>query len=118
MEKYTENDEFIRKNSPNGDFLQSENWRKFQDSVGRRTFFVEKEDLAKTSDVELCRFSASIIEHELPIVGKYFYVPRGPVMEVKSQKSKVKSFLSELIEVAKKEHAGWIRIEPATDGTL
>ena len=109
--------EFVQKNFPDGapnhnlvwskDFLQSSEWLNFQEAFGRKTHFIENED-----------FSASIIEHQLPIVGKYFYAPRGPVLEVKSQKSKAKSFLDELIKLAKKEKAGWIRIEPASTEAL
>jgi peptidoglycan pentaglycine glycine transferase (the first glycine) len=89
--------EIIEKNS---DFLQSEQWRKFQENAGRKAFFVEKEG-----------FSASIIEHQLPIVGKYFYIPRGPV-------SAWQAGLADLIDLAKKENAGWIRIDPSSEEVL
>ena len=52
-------------------FLQSEEWRKFQESVVHRTFNVSENN-----------FRANIIEHKLPIVGRYFYVPRGPEIEI------------------------------------
>lgn len=68
------------------DFLQSEEWRKFQEAAGRRTFLI--------SDV-------SIIKHTLSVVGSYLYVPRGDVSEM----------IVNLIELAKKEKAGWIRID-------
>jgi lipid II:glycine glycyltransferase (peptidoglycan interpeptide bridge formation enzyme) len=69
MEKYIEN--FIQTNSPDGGFLQSEEWRKFQEAAGRKTYNITGQDI-----------SASIIEHSLPLVGKYFYMPRGPVMPI------------------------------------
>ncbi|HEX8974072.1 MAG TPA: peptidoglycan bridge formation glycyltransferase FemA/FemB family protein [Patescibacteria group bacterium] len=97
----------MEKNSPDGGFLQSENWRLFQEQAGRKTYSIEKED-----------FVASIIEHSLPLLGKYFYVPRGPIFEVESEKLKVKSFLGELVDLARKENAGWIRIEPANEEIL
>ncbi len=84
----------------NKEFLQSKEWREFQKKAGSRVFYVENEG-----------FSASIIEHQLPIVGKYFYIPRGIAEKIKSEKLKVKSFLNELVGLAKKENAGWVRID-------
>ncbi|MCD6149604.1 peptidoglycan bridge formation glycyltransferase FemA/FemB family protein [bacterium] len=91
------------------DFLQSEEWRKFQEAVGRRTFNVSKDD-----------FCVNIIEHKLPIAGRYFYVPRwpearNPKSEILNPKqipnSKFQACLSKIISLAKKENAGWIRID-------
>ncbi|MFA6383380.1 MAG: peptidoglycan bridge formation glycyltransferase FemA/FemB family protein [Parcubacteria group bacterium] len=82
---------FIQANSPNGGFLQSEQWRKFQEATGKRTFNISAEN-----------FWANIVEHELPIVGKYFYIPRGPLGEGK---------MEDVINLAKKEKVGWIRID-------
>ena len=64
-------------------FLQSAEWRKFQENTGKRTFFIEKEGSASSAD----RFSASLIEHDLPIVGKYFYTPRGPIFSAEAEKT-------------------------------
>lgn len=44
---------------------------------------------------------ASIIKQTLPIVGDYFYIPRGP-----------ENFSEEIIDLAKEKEVGWIRIEP------
>lgn len=94
--------------SDGGDFLQSKEWLAFQRKVGRKGFDFEKEE-----------FSARLIEHELPIVGRYMYVPRGPLMEISNNQfpnsdAQIKNGMGELIELAKKENAGWIRIEPVT----
>ena len=112
------------------EFLQSQCWREFQESVGQRTFSVESRD-----------FSASIIQHVLPIVGKYFYCPRGPVASAAAEEfpisnlsadkagfqipdksqflnDKIKSGMQELVELARKNNAGWIRIEPNDDNFL
>ncbi|EKE20303.1 MAG: methicillin resistance protein [uncultured bacterium] len=97
----------MENNIQNREFLQSLQWREFQETVGRKTHFVENAD-----------FSASVVEHELPIVGKYFYIPRGPVLKVKSGKLKVKSFLERLVELAQKNNTGWIRIEPENEEAL
>ena len=108
------------KNEPqNLEFLQSSQWRQFQASVGRRTFFLENEG-----------FLASVIEHELPVVGRYLYCPRGPVVELETQSLKremqntkllvqnMERGIRDLIELAKKEKAGWIRIEPENEEML
>jgi len=92
-------------------FLQSAEWRKFQESVGHKAHFIESETPASSAG----KFSASIVEHELPIVGKYFYVPRGPLTEFDSaveSNSGLSLGMQSLIDLAKKENAGWIRIEP------
>lgn len=90
----------------NGDnnFLQSDIWRKFQKAVGHKTLVIREGD-----------FSASIIEHQLPVVGKYFYIPRWPLAK---QFFPPAGGFNELIELAKKEKAGWIRIEPENEEVL
>lgn len=99
------NNNFIQQNSPDGGFLQSEYWRKFQESAGRKTFHVEGEV-----------FLANIVEHELPFVGKYFYMPRGPVIKFSNQK--VSNYFSEIISLAKKNNIGWIRFDPLDKNIL
>ncbi|HMN19747.1 MAG TPA: peptidoglycan bridge formation glycyltransferase FemA/FemB family protein [Candidatus Moranbacteria bacterium] len=103
-------------------FLQSQKWLDFQKAFGRRVFWLEKED-----------FKAGIVEHVLPIVGGYFYVPRGPMFYCHSRQSRqgftevdeggnpgrwipdqVRDDMGEIIKLAKKENTGWIRIEPQT----
>jgi lipid II:glycine glycyltransferase (peptidoglycan interpeptide bridge formation enzyme) len=91
-------DKFIQANSPDGGFLQSEEWRKFQGSYGQRTFNISGEN-----------FWANIIEHRLKIVGKYFYVPRGPIGT---------SGMEAILKLAKENGAGWVRIEPASQDIL
>jgi len=82
---------FIQENSPDGGFLQSDEWRKFQEATGKRTFNISGDG-----------FWENIIEHELPVIGKYFYIPRGPLGEVK---------IDDVINLAKKEKANWIRMD-------
>lgn len=89
-----------QKKSPTGEFLQSSFWRTFQKSVGRKVYFFSGEN-----------FSASIIEHSLPIVGKYFYIPRGPILKNQNDNEKFKNDFDELINLAKENNAGWIRID-------
>jgi lipid II:glycine glycyltransferase (peptidoglycan interpeptide bridge formation enzyme) len=91
-----------RNNFMSKEFLQSSEWKNFQASVGRKTFNISGEN-----------FLANIIEHELAIVGKYFYIPRGPIMSAEA-----KFDFNELINLAKKNKAGWIRIEPKNEELL
>ncbi len=81
------------------EFLQSKIWRQFQESVGRKTFQLKSGD-----------FEISIIQHILPLIGKYFYIPRGlKLYDLDVEK---------IIKLAKKNNAGWIRIEPETEASL
>ena len=87
-------------------FLQSKEWRKFQESFSRETFSIENGD-----------FSASVIKHQLPIVGSYFYVPRGPVLKTENKKQEAEN-IRELVKLAEKENTGWIRIDPENEKVL
>jgi peptidoglycan pentaglycine glycine transferase (the first glycine) len=97
---------FIQSNSPDGGFLQSEHWQKFQESVGRKAYDISASD----ENGEPLAY-ARVITHSLPIAGNYFYIPRGPV--VNNQQSTINNqFFRNLSNLAKKNNAGWIRIEP------
>lgn len=96
---------FIIQNSPDGGFLQSDWWSKFQAAVGKKTLNIKGED-----------FWANIIEHNLPIVGKYFYIPRGAIFKIKDKN--IKNYLDNLIDLTKSSDAGWIRIEPTSQDDL
>lgn len=106
---------FIEQNSPNGGFLQSDEWLNFQESVGRKTFNVSGEE-----------FWANIIEHELPITGKYFYIPRGPVIDThnppastqRGEQSATHNLSNAIINLAKKENAGWVRFDATSEAAL
>jgi len=119
----------------NNNFLQSDIWRQFQEVVGHRTFFIESGPAHNATHNEAGRgFSASIIEHKLPVVGEYFYVPRGPIISADAERIsnfefrisnlnqnsefKIKNFLNDLIDLVKKNNAGWIRIEPENNQAL
>jgi len=116
--------DFIENNSPGGGFLQSENWRKFQEAWGRKTQNI----LASDDQGEPIAF-ANLITHTLPLVGDYFYIPRGPVIKISNfqfpisnkipnTKSQFVNFLEDLTSLAKKEDIGWIRIEPNSEEDL
>lgn len=110
---------FIMTNSPDGGFLQSEYWRKFQESVGRKIY-----NISSINDSGELVAYANIITHNLPIVGQYFYIPRGPVLtqnsklKTQSHSTKLKTFFSDSINLAKKNNIGWIRIEPNSESDL
>ncbi|MDD5489159.1 MAG: peptidoglycan bridge formation glycyltransferase FemA/FemB family protein [Candidatus Moranbacteria bacterium] len=103
--------DFVQQNSPHGGFLQSVYWRKFQESVGRKTFELEEKENGNAF------IYAYAIAHSLPLVGNYFYVPRGPVTHnakriTQNAERKIKIFLDNLISLSKENNVGWIRVEP------
>ena len=115
MDKIQEKKAEFGQNMDHQDFFQSQEWRKFQEAFGRRTHLIENDN-----------FCASIIEHKLPIVGKYFYVPRGPIFSCHSgldpesklgssekMLKQVQHDIKEIVDLAKIENAGWMRVEPS-----
>lgn len=103
---------------PDGGFLQSEHWNKFQKSLGKKTIWVEAGGN-----------HALAVEHRLPLVGSYFFVPRGPILKFpisnfqipnKSQISndKLQKFLYSLSEVGRKNNIDWVRVEPQSEKDL
>jgi len=104
--------DFIQQNSPDGGFLQSVYWWKFQESYGRKTFELEEKD--ENGDTLIYAY---VIAHTLPVVGDYFYVPRGPVLSRNTKHktrntSRTQNFFSDLIKLAKENSIGWVRVEP------
>ncbi|MDP2838373.1 MAG: peptidoglycan bridge formation glycyltransferase FemA/FemB family protein [Candidatus Moranbacteria bacterium] len=85
------------------EFLQSAEWLRFQEAAGKETVPFAGED-----------FSANGIVHALPLVGKYLYVPRGPVGKI----SHYQFLISKLIEKAQEKNMKWMRIEPGTEAAL
>ncbi len=71
---------------------------------------------------------ANIITAQIAgLSGIIFYIPRGPVVEnfkfqISNFKSnpndKIQKFIKNLVELAKKNNAGWIRVEPNTEEEL
>ena len=100
-------EKFIQQNSPDGGFLQSEEWQKFQENVGQKTFNIAKNN-----------FLAKIIEHKLPIVGRYFYIPRGPLFENRNTLKDIKKGMKLLFNLAKENNIGWVRIDPVNKENL
>jgi peptidoglycan pentaglycine glycine transferase (the first glycine) len=102
----------IQENSPDGGFLQSAYWQKFQEAVGRKTSQLEEKD-----DGDNFISYANIILHSLPVAGDYFYIPRGPVIE-QNHSAKPKSFFIDLFVLAKEKNIGWVRVEPESEDIL
>lgn len=100
-----ENISFLEAYTKDGGLLQSEGWRLFQDASGK-----------KTRRLVGRGYLASTVLHELPIVGKYLYVPRGPV--VRSSREDYHECFKGLVSEGKRHRARWIRIEPSDDGFL
>lgn len=93
-------DQFIQENSACGGFLQSNQWAEFQNDFGIKKHNISDND-----------FWSNVLEYKLPLVGKYFYIPRGPVRDKNIKYDKLKNCIGDLIELAKINNAGWIRID-------
>lgn len=95
--------------SPDGGWLQSNTWRAFQGTVGHRTFHFESDDAW-----------ANVIEYTLPIVGKYWYVPRGPIQfsGIRNQESGIGIVWEKIEQEARTEEVGWIRFDPMDEALL
>ena len=76
---------------------QSREWQKLQDDLGEKSFF------EKTPD-----FQYLAILKNTP-VGKYLYLPYGPITDSKASFNKA---LKSLQTLAREQNASFIRIEP------
>lgn len=86
------------------ELLQSERWLRFQESTGK--------DIIPFSDGD---FHANGILHELPVVGTYLYVPRGPMIDAPGD---IAEGTRKLVAHARSAGAKWIRVEPETEAML
>lgn len=100
-----ENISFLQTHAKDGGLLQSEAWRTFQSASGRETKLLFGKG-----------FLANVITHELALVGRYLYVPRGPV--VREAEADYAECLAHLLADGKRVGARWIRIEPTDEGFL
>lgn len=106
-------DRFVGRVSADGGFLQSWRWGEFQKSLGRHVLRLA----AVGEDGELVA-AAQLLQHELPLDHKYYYVPRGPVIDFE-RCSDVPGFFDAIAAYAG-EHKGFmVRIDPAwTNGAV
>lgn len=107
---------WLNANCPDGGFLQSEGWRMLKE----REFF-------QTQHFERNNFWANVVEQPLPIIGKYWYIPRGPVFNTwqsiddnqqkasHSHQYASKESWKTILEDAKRRGIGWIRVEPKNE---
>lgn len=80
--------------------LQSKDWQKLQNDLGETTFFEE---------TSKCKFLA--IKKKIPF-GYYLYLPYGPYLNPSATSEDAKACFTQIISLAKKESAIFIRIEP------
>lgn len=95
---------------PRSQFLQSWPWGEFQRALPTRIIRLGVYDGARLLG------SAQIIERALPLGRKYWYLPRGPVMDdrltiAKFQEAMRKLFM-EIVNLANKATAMFVRCEP------
>lgn len=93
-------DEFIQKNSLCGGFLQSNHWVNFQNKFGIKSHIISDRN-----------FWSNILEYKLPLIGIYFYIPRGPISEKNILEDELSNVVGDLIKLAKINKAAWIRID-------
>jgi len=96
-----DNELFLKENSIDGGFLQSPDWQKFQESVGKETLSFEQEN-----------FYLKAFRHTLPIAGDYFFVPRGPIFSKNISNEELRGVMEKIIGGCEVKKAGWLRIEP------
>lgn len=80
--------------------LQSEKWQTLQSKHGKRC---------------LREQGTLFIVETLPLVGHYLYAPRWPNQD---QRSRIKDQKAEIENLARRENAGWIRVEPENESAL
>jgi len=101
--------EFIA-TQPHSSFSQSWEWGEYQEICGNKIFRLGVEE-----EGDLMA-AITFIKTNLPLGLGYFYAPRGPVVEVRSEKLEVKSIINELFKKVEKigmeEKAIFFRFEP------
>lgn len=101
------NEIFLKSNTVDGGFLQSEHWQKFQESTGKEVLVFDEDN-----------FKLRAFKHSLSIVGNYFFVPRGPIISENILDEELSKSLEQVIDNCEEKKAGWLRIEPQTEADL
>jgi lipid II:glycine glycyltransferase (peptidoglycan interpeptide bridge formation enzyme) len=89
-----------RTTNPAVDFLQSEDWFRFQETAGH--------EIVRVMDGG---FQFGGIVHALPIVGRYLYTPRFPAASCVMRHASIINLLAS----ARSHGCGWVRVEPGTE---
>ena len=97
-------DEFV-KQSPLNHLLQSSTWAKVKDNWSSKIVGV-------TNDDDELIASSLVLIKTLPLGFTMYYAPRGPIMDYHNQ-DLVSFFFKEFKKFAKKDHALFIKIDPA-----
>lgn len=91
-------------------FLQSWEWSEFQRSLGRKIWILALKEGNKILAGSL------IIKHNLPFGRSYFYLPRGPVgnlrFKIEDLRIGCDLFLNKIKNIAQEEKSIFIRLEP------
>src|SRR3989344_5730193 len=89
-------------------FLQTEEWLKFQESVGHKIWRFSNE-----------KITANIIKLGLPFGKSHLYIPHGPEVNFNNiqggLKNELANFIKYLRDLAKSEGAIFVKIEPYSD---
>ncbi|MBI5071794.1 peptidoglycan bridge formation glycyltransferase FemA/FemB family protein [Candidatus Falkowbacteria bacterium] len=90
-----------------GIFLQSAEWLDFQEIIRHKTL-----RLGLVDESDALQAVSGIVENILPLSKKYFYIPRGPVMNYELGIKNYEFLIEEILKIAKKEKTFFLRIEP------
>lgn len=100
--------QFLEENEAS--LLQTLDWGKFQEAVGRKFFCLVVKDNNKLIG------SALILKHFLPFGRSYYYCPKGPVVNYQISINNYQNVLELLVkkikELAQKEKVIFLKIEP------
>ena len=92
-------------------FLQTTEWLKFQESIGRKVWRFDDG-----------KITANIIQHDLPFGMNYLYIPHGPEIHLDQItggiKNELESFVSYLKNLAREQKSIFIKIEPLQDSVI
>jgi lipid II:glycine glycyltransferase (peptidoglycan interpeptide bridge formation enzyme) len=96
---------FLSTQAQDGGLFQSDEWARLQAAAGHEAY-----------PFQGVGFEGHAFIHTLPLIGRYLFLPRGPVVNTTIFASE--EFRRQLLEFAEATRSSWIRVEPQTDETL